>query len=170
MALKIALIIALMVAGIVLLPLELVVVSFGLLTILSVVMFAIAIWLGFTISMALGVGLIVAAAVGTPAFFFIFVRVLRNTRWGKGVFLMRALEKPGAATPEKELQQTLIGRYAVAETQLRPSGAIRIEGKRLIARAEGGIIQAGQRVKVIAADGMDVVVRAAPESPESQKP
>ena len=47
----------------------------------------------------------------------------------------------------------------MAETTLRPSGAIRIDKKRVIATAETGFIEEGATVKIVKAVGMNVVVR-----------
>jgi len=54
-----------------------------------------------------------------------------------------------------------VGRTGMAETLLRPSGAIRVDGKRIIALSESGIITKGQPVKVVRAGGSNVIVRKA---------
>jgi membrane-bound serine protease (ClpP class) len=53
----------------------------------------------------------------------------------------------------------LLGREGVAETLLRPSGAVRIDDRRIIASAESGLIEKGTAVKVVRVTGNDVVVR-----------
>ena len=68
-------------------------------------------------------------------------------------------------TPDADAMSSLIGKIGVAETILRPTGAVRIEGRRVTAAAESGIIDKGAAVKVVSTDGTSVVVR-----PEVSKP
>jgi membrane-bound serine protease (ClpP class) len=60
----------------------------------------------------------------------------------------------GAEQPE------LVGRTGTALTTLRPSGAALIEGQRVDVVSEGQMIQKGSQIKVIATEGLRVVVRA----------
>lgn len=53
----------------------------------------------------------------------------------------------------------LLHRTGLAITQLRPSGAAFIDGKRTDVVTEGGLIDQGASVKVVAVEGMRVVVR-----------
>ncbi len=53
----------------------------------------------------------------------------------------------------------LVGAEGVAVTDLHPIGIVKIEGERLQALAETGIIEADTRVKVIAVAGSEVRVR-----------
>lgn len=84
------------------------------------------------------------------------VRWIPNTPIGKGLVLNAAIE---GAAPAKE-NEGLLHREGVAITQLRPAGAARIDGRRHDVVTEGGLIEAGTRLKVIAVEGMRVVVRA----------
>ena len=59
--------------------------------------------------------------------------------------------------------EELIGRFATAQTVLRPGGMIVISGKRLDARADGEFIEKGQTVRVIGVDGAQLVVEHANE-------
>jgi membrane-bound serine protease (ClpP class) len=54
----------------------------------------------------------------------------------------------------------LLGRSGTALTTLRPSGTAVIDGRRVDVVTEGGLIEAGTPVKVIAIEGMRTVVRA----------
>jgi membrane-bound serine protease (ClpP class) len=60
----------------------------------------------------------------------------------------------GAEQPE------LVGRTGTALTTLRPSGAALIEGQRVDVVSEGEMIQKGSQIKVVATEGLRVVVRA----------
>lgn len=122
-----------------------------------------------------GGGCLIAAAVIAfeqfgPAGGFLFtlaevvlgaVVVLQAVRWipktplGRGLVLDSAIE---GSAPAKE-NAALLGREGVAITPLRPAGAARVDGRRLDVVTEGGLIEPGTPVKVIAVEGMRVVVR-----------
>lgn len=55
----------------------------------------------------------------------------------------------------------LVGREGAADTDLRPAGFIRIEGRRLDAVAESGLIEAGTPVRIVSAAEAILRVRAA---------
>lgn len=55
----------------------------------------------------------------------------------------------------------LVGSRGLAETSLRPVGTVRIEGRRIDALAESGIIDAGSPVEVVAAYDNQLKVRIA---------
>jgi membrane-bound ClpP family serine protease len=59
----------------------------------------------------------------------------------------------GVAKPD------LLHRTGVAITQLRPSGAAFINGKRVDVITEGALIDRGASIKVVSVEGMRVVVR-----------
>lgn len=71
-----------------------------------------------------------------------------------GLFISRgAVGELGVAQPD------LLHRTGVAITQLRPSGAAYINGKRVDVISEGALIDRGASLKVVAVEGMRVVVR-----------
>jgi membrane-bound serine protease (ClpP class) len=53
----------------------------------------------------------------------------------------------------------LVNRRGVTITQLRPSGTAFINGKRVDVVTEGALIEQGASIKVVAAEGLRVVVR-----------
>ncbi len=53
----------------------------------------------------------------------------------------------------------LIGKGGIAESDLKPSGHVSIEGKREQAVSEGGYIKKGERVTVISGEGARLIVR-----------
>lgn len=55
---------------------------------------------------------------------------------------------------------SLLHQSGVAQTTLRPCGTAVIGGKRVDVVTEGGLIEPGTAVKVVAVEGMRVVVRA----------
>ncbi len=154
------LIVALVEAALVLLALEVLTPSFGVLAAAAVAALVGAVWVAFRFSALLGTGLLVGVIVGVPAYLVMLVRVLPGSSLGRGLFLRKAdVPAEGEGTPEVQDYAALVGREGVAETLLRPSGAVRIDGRRVIASAESGVIRKGARVRVIRAGGMNVVVR-----------
>ena len=51
-----------------------------------------------------------------------------------------------------------VGREAVAETSLRPAGKIRVDGEVFEAEASNGFVEAGGRVRLVAARGTTFIV------------
>ena len=52
-----------------------------------------------------------------------------------------------------------LNKEGVAKTQLRPSGTAIIDGERVDVVTEGNLIEPGTNLKVVAVEGMRVVVR-----------
>lgn len=155
----IAFIILFLVVGFILFLFELLTPSFGVFTALGLIAMGSAVYLAFTISPVLGIVLVVVLIFAIPTYFILLVKFLPGTKFGGKLFLRKPPDAAGGAAPEAEKHDALVGKTGTAETQLRPSGAIRIEGQRVIAVAESGIIEKGQTVKVIKAKGTNVVVR-----------
>ncbi len=158
----IAFIVLFLVVGFLLFLFELLTPSFGVFTALGLFAIGLAVYQAFTISPVLGIVLLVALIFAIPAYFILLVKTLPKGKFSGKLFLQKAPAAAGGGTPEAEDHQALVGKTGTAETQLRPSGAIRIEGQRVIAVAESGVIGKGQTVKVIKAKGTNVVVRPAP--------
>lgn len=151
-----------LVVGFLLFLFELLTPSFGVFTALGLVAVGLAVYQAFTISPVLGIVLLVALIFAIPAYFILLIKLLPRSKFGGKLFLRKVPDAGGGAAPEAEKHDALVGKTGTAETQLRPSGAIRIEGQRVIALAESGVIGKGQTVKVIRAKGTNVIVRPAP--------
>jgi membrane-bound serine protease (ClpP class) len=133
---------------------------FGLLTVLSIGCLVGAVAFCFHLSQVAGIVAVVAALIGYPIFVIVAVRVIPRTGLGRRLVLSRGQAPPGDATPEAQGLRSLLGREGVADTLLRPGGAIRVDGQRVIASAESGVILKGTAVKVVRVEGNNVVVRA----------
>jgi membrane-bound serine protease (ClpP class) len=157
---EILLIVVLVVAAAVLIIMEICTPFFGLLTVLSAGCLVGAVAVCFRLSQVAGIVAVVAAMIGYPVFIIAAVKLIPRTRLGGWLVLSRGQASPGDATPEAEGLRSLLGREGVAETLLRPGGAIRVDGRRVIASAESGLIPKGAAVKVVRVSGGDVVVRA----------
>lgn len=157
------------VAGFVLLFFEIILPSMGVLTVLALAAFIGAVWVGFLIS-PLTAGLMVAALLlVAPLYIIAMSRILPNTRFGRRMFLGKAPDATGSGAPDALASADLIGQTGVALTQLRPSGAVRVAGRRIIAVTEGGLIDEGATVKVISATGSNIMVREVTERPPEKK-
>jgi membrane-bound serine protease (ClpP class) len=106
-----------------------------------------------------GIVSIVVLVFVMPAYVWLAVKYLPQTAIGRVLQLAARRRDPGEGTPDADEQKAHLGRTGVAETPLRPSGAIRVGKERVIATAETGFIEKGATVKVIKAVGMNVVVR-----------
>jgi membrane-bound serine protease (ClpP class) len=95
-------------------------------------------------------GVVLALIVG----FLAWLKFFPSSRFAGFLISRRAIGDVGAEKPEL-LEQT-----GVAQTPLRPSGVAMINGKRVDVITEGSMIDRGSSVKVIAIEGMRVVVRA----------
>lgn len=153
------LILVLLVGSLVLFAAEICTPTFGLLALAAVGCLVGAVYLCFTVSPALGVTVIVALVFLIPAYLWAMIKYLPRTALGRVLQLGTRTRDPGEGTPDAAELEALLGRTAVAETTLRPSGAIRAGDKRIIATAETGFIEEGATVKIIKAVGMNVVVR-----------
>ena len=106
-----------------------------------------------------GVVLIAAFVVGMPVFLYWAVKVIPNTRFGQRLALRRKPADPGEGTPEADDLARLVGVETTADTVLRPSGTVRVDGRRIVAQAESDFIEKGAKVKIIRAAGTHVIVR-----------
>ena len=66
--------------------------------------------------------------------------------------------------------RSFIGDHGVADTQLRPVGFVRIDGHRIDAIAEGDVIEAGARIRVVEAYDNQVKVRAVEDNDADAAP
>jgi len=158
-------IVALILVGLALLLLEIITPSFGVLFGLGAAAFAVAIWLTFRLSRTAGIVMAAVLVPAIPAYLWFSVHVLRETAAGRRLFLGKA--RPGAAegVPEAAEEDAMVGRTGTTETVLRPTGAVRVNGKRVIALAEGQMIEKGVTVRVVRRAGMNVVVRPVEQAP-----
>jgi membrane-bound serine protease (ClpP class) len=151
------LVVILLVAGVVLLLLETVlpgliagIVGFGCLmagVVLGYVEFGV--YTGNIILVAVLAGLIIGFAC--------WVKFFPDSR------MARVLVSKGTSGDIKTEQPQLLNQIGVAYTQLRPSGTALINGKRVDVVTEGALIPRGTPIKVLAIEGMRVVVRALEE-------
>jgi membrane-bound serine protease (ClpP class) len=93
---------------------------------------------------------VAAAIIGT----IFYVKYFPESRMAQLFVSKRAIGEIGTENP------SLVNQTGEALTKLRPSGTAVINGKRVDVVSEGAFIEAGQTVKVVAVEGLRVVVRA----------
>jgi membrane-bound serine protease (ClpP class) len=148
-----ATIVALLVAGVVLLALETVlpglVAGFvGLLCLAAGVVLA---YHDFGFSRGNLVLILVATTL--VAGFFLWLRFFPRSRLGRRFVSDRRIGGLGNEQPE------LIGRTGTALSNLRPSGTALVDGRRVDVVTEGSMVARGSPVRVVAVEGLRVVVR-----------
>lgn len=101
--------------------------------------------------------ILIASVLGWLGGFAVWVKVFPNSRFGRKFVSRNVVGELRAEQPE------LLHQTGQAYTQLRPSGTAILGGKRVDVVTEGGLIEKGTPIKVIAIEGMRVVVRAVTE-------
>lgn len=159
MTVTIAIIVCCILAGLAFFLFEFLTPTFGPLFAMGILSMLGAVWATYTLS---GVGALVLGLALVPltgAYIAFLVRVLPNTRAGKRLFLDKVADATATGSPAAGELVGLIGKTGVAETTLRPGGAVRVEGKRIHARAQTGIIEKDQPVMIVSTSGNEVIVR-----------
>jgi len=110
-------------------------------------------------------GLIALMVIGPAALGFA-LKVWPNTPLGRKMLLGDTTEDQLEAQrqqerSERDALQALVGAEGVAMTDLRPVGAVRIDGTRYDALAEVGVIAAGTKVRVTKVEFNQIKVREA---------
>lgn len=153
-----------LVAGLLLLFVEVFIPSGGLIGFLSIGMLVVSLWLGFTHSTTTGLALLVSLLVLLPMTLGLAVKLWPKTPMGKRLIL----RPPDAdeLLPESfgPPLEHLIGQFGRTLTPLRPSGAVDFEGRRLDGLSEEGLIPTGSLVQAVQVRGHQLVVRLAPSS------
>jgi membrane-bound serine protease (ClpP class) len=93
---------------------------------------------------------IIAGVVAT----ILYIKYFPESRMAQLFVSKRAIGDIGVENP------SLLNQTGQALTKLRPSGTAVINGKRIDVVSEGGFIEVGQAIKVVAVEGLRVVVRA----------
>ena len=100
----------------------------------------------------LGVSIALIAGLAT------WVKIFPTSRFGRTFISQNAVGELKVEKPE------LLHQTGVAFTQLRPSGTALINGQRVDVVTEGALIEKDTPIKVVALEGLRVVVRTLPQS------
>ncbi len=98
--------------------------------------------------------------VGTPAMIMLGLKVFPKSFIGKRLILLRSMEQEyGFTSADVEKYRDLLGKEGITLTMLRPSGMVRINGKKFSVVTSGELIEKDQAVHVIKVEGNRIVVR-----------
>ena len=160
MNISIPVMITLLLTGFILLFLEIITPTFGVLAAAAVTAMCMVIWQCFSISTLWGMISLISLLILVPVYLTVLVKLLPKTPLAGRLFLKSARAGRGDAVPDADSLDELIGKSGVAETLLRPAGMVRIDGRRVSALAEGDLIAEGQAVHIVRISGSDVIVRS----------
>lgn len=149
------------IAGFGIFVVELFVPTGGLLAILCVACALGSIVLGFMYDATLGMALLALYSLAAPFMLMFGLRMATRSPLGRRMVLSTgdpARTASGIADRHPELPA--VGAVGTAITPLRPSGFVRIDGRRLDASAEGDLIDAGSDIEVVAVRDGTLRVRA----------
>ena len=166
--------IVLFAVGVMLVVLEVFIPSMGLLTLGAMLCFGLSVWraqveAGPAAAWTMGI----IAPILTVVVLYYGLKYIPRTSLGRGLVLydpadegtvveptvsQTAVLQPHGGTDEDELR-SLVGTEGVAESDLRPAGVATVNSQRVDVVTEGGMIDVGARIKVIAVEGNRVVVR-----------
>lgn len=160
--------IILLLAGLLLVVLEVFVPSGGVLGFLSVAAVLASIVTAFYSRGAqTGLVFVMITALAVPAVLVVAFRYWPHTPMGKRVLLEVHNERDLLPdTPQMQALRQLVGKVGVARSMMLPSGAIFIDGRTVDALSEGIAIEPGQFVRVIEVRGNRVVVSPTDERPK----
>ncbi len=151
----------LLIAALVVLVLEFIIPSAGILSIVCAVLFIAAIVVGFADSVLTGATIMVVEVVLIPVVLALAIKVWPHTPLGRKM-LLTPPENPDDVLPERlqsrELDR-LIGKRGIAKSLMLPSGAIEIAGVHYDATSEGQTIELGTKVIVVKVSMNSLVVR-----------
>lgn len=148
--------------GLALLIVDIFVPSFGILTVLALAAFLVAITLAFGVSSTAGFGTLVFVLIALP---------ILGVAWYYTIGKRLSLQAPPAdetlahSPVHLELEQ-LRGRYGRTISALRPSGTTEFDGRRIDTLSEGNLIEPGKWVQCIDVRAGRVIVREVTAPPD----
>ena len=152
--------IGLIVAGLILIAVEVYVVpGFNVVGLLGLAMMLFAVGFAFTTAGLLGgVTMLGLSTVGGGGLFYY---LWKSGAWNRFVLDTSLRPDENLLAEESEQRAKYLGKLGVAVTPLRPTGVVEIEGERIEANTEGDYIAAGSDIRVVAMDRRRYFVRLA---------
>ncbi len=117
---------------------------------------------GFAESNVAGLRYLAIEAVVVPVGYGLGITCLRRSPLGRAASLRPPEAGEVGGAHDSAALDRLVSCPGVALTPLRPSGMVELEGRRLDAVAEEGLIGPGARVRVVRVQGGRLVVRVEP--------
>jgi membrane-bound serine protease (ClpP class) len=135
---------------------EIFVPSFGILSVLATAAIAGAIAMAFQESSTAGVRFLIVTAVLVPAVILVGFRLFPRSPFGKRMVVSGLSFESTPSLDRRDLGLT--GKEGVVESDCRPAGMARIDGRRVDVVTRGEWIESGARVRVAEVQGNRVVV------------
>lgn len=110
-----------------------------------------------------GMVIFVGELAGAGALLAVMMKRFPHTRIGRLMILQTELNSEQGYVGQTAGLEELIGAVGVADSDLRPAGVIRIDGRRIDAVANGMYLEHGTAIEVMQVEGNRVVVRPRPE-------
>lgn len=148
--------ILLLALGLSLIVAEIFVPSFGVLSVLATGAIVAAIVMAFQESSAAGVRFLVATAVLVPAVIVLGFKLFPRSPFGKRMVAGGLSFGSQESFDQRDL--TLLGKEGTVESDCRPAGMARLDGRRVDVVTRGEWIESGTRVRVLEVQGNRVVV------------
>lgn len=149
--------IAVFLAGILAIVLEIILPTIGLLAGIGIaaMLYSVILALGGDISAMYAIG--IAIAISIVVFFFIASKLPSSRLWNKVVLHEATTSEQGYVSAEEH--QELIGKQGIVMTELRPAGTVVIDGNPIDVVSEGIYIEKNAPVVVHSVQGNRIVVR-----------
>lgn len=148
-------------AGLVLLVVEVFIPSGGLIGLLALCSLGLSIWKAFSHSTTLGMQFLVALFILMPVALLTAAHLWPRTPLARRIFLRPPAPEEVELSHETERLDHLIGQFGRALTPLRPSGRVDFDGRRLDGLSEEGLIPSGALVRAVQVRGGQLIVRLA---------
>ena len=134
----------------------------GLLGFIGAVLMGVAIYMCFkTEGAQTGWIVLVSATVLATLVVVVGFKYIPNSAIGKVLILKQDVSKKGGYTSQADDSEALMGQEGIAETDLRPTGIARIDGKRIDVMADGEYLSKGVSVRVVEVASNRIMVRQA---------
>lgn len=152
----------LVVASLAVFVIEVLVVSFGALTLVAIGLGAGGVLLAFQEGPVYGWSMLGVLVVGIPAVVTAAFRILPKLPFARGLYLKAPERRPDQRQAAAETYDDLVGQAGVATSPLRPSGSADFGGRAVHVVTTGGMIERGARIRVREVAGNRIVVEAEP--------
>lgn len=139
--------------------LELFIPSAGILALLSGALAVAGVVAFWTVSPLWGILSLLALLILVPLLVAFFLRIYPDTPIGRRMILSSDDDAPPEPPSAHAPAASLVGLTGEAITELRPVGMIRVDGQRLEALSEQGVVETGARVRITAVEGTRIRVR-----------
>jgi membrane-bound serine protease (ClpP class) len=148
--------IVLLVVGLGLIVAEIFFPSFGLLSVLATAAIVGAVVMAFQEDSRTGMGFLLATALLVPAVIVLGFKLFPRSPFGKRMVARGLSFESTPALDRRDLE--LVGKEGTVESDCRPAGMARLDGRRVDVVTRGEWIEKGARVRVTEVQGNRVVV------------